>query len=59
MKTFVSIYRDKDGTTFVGEPTTYSTIDDLYKAERIVLSEIPSLASIDVCEIQGQLYQED
>ena len=59
MKTFVSIYRDKDGSTFVGEPTQVETIDDLIAPERLVLKEIPSLSSVEICECHAILSKGD
>jgi len=59
LKTFVSIYRDKDGSAFVGEPISVGSIEELLEAEKVVLYEIPSLVSIDVCEIHKTVTKEE
>jgi len=58
LKTFVSIYRDKDGSTFVGEMVETDRVEELVDAEQAVLEDIPTLVSVDICEVYTSLHKE-
>lgn len=60
MSTYISLYRDADGSVFVGdtyEIDTEQEMQDALASEQLAIQDISVIEQIDMCEIKNTILR--